>query len=291
MELRQLEYFQMVCRVGNITRAAERLHVSQPSVSNAIIKLENELGITLFNRQKKQISLTNEGNIFLQRVEQILNLIKDAKAEMNDYGQLKKGLLRLGIPPMIGTFLFPPIFMNFTKLYPEIELNIIESGSMTLRQMIEEGELDLGIVIISEASELLDTRPILESEIVVCFNKDHRLSNKKQIAWEDLRDEPIIMLKDGFYSSSQIMAQFKTLNIQPDVVLSSNQLETVKSLISNGVGVSFLFREIVEHEQNIISLPLQKPMKENIGLAWRKDKYLTNASRTLIDFISNFYKV
>lgn len=290
MELRQLEYFQTVCRFNNITRAAEILHVSQPSVTNSIHKLESELGITLFDRSKKQIRLTSEGKVFLERVDDILRLVNDAVLEMRDYKHLKKGNLKIGIPPMIGTYLFPHIFVNFKKLYPQIELSLYENGSLSTRQMIEKGDLDLGMVIISEPSKQLDTLPISKSEILVCLNKEHYLSSKTKLEFENLRNEPILMLKEGFYHRQKVMEYFKKNNITPRIVLSSNQLETIKSLLINGVGISFLLKEIVENDKRIVSLSLKDPIDVEIGLAWKKDRYLSNAAKTFIEFISNSLK-
>ena len=116
MELRQLEYFQMASRLKNITRAAERLNVSQPNITVAIKKLETELGIKLFDRSQKQLSLTPEGNIFLNRIELALRSIQDAVLEVNDYKQLQKGTIKIGIPSMIGAYLFPKIFSSFQQL-------------------------------------------------------------------------------------------------------------------------------------------------------------------------------
>lgn len=287
MELRQLEYFQTVCHFNNITRAAERLHVSQPSITNSIQKLEAELDITLFDRSKKQISLTSEGKVFLERVNDILRRVDDAVTEMRDYKHLKKGNLKIGIPPMIGTYLFPHIFVNFKRLYPEIELTIYENGSLSTRKMIEKGDLDLGIVIISESSKQLSTLPISRSEILVCLNKGHKLSSNVKLEFENLRDEPVIMLKEGFYHRQKVMEHFKKSNITPKVVLSSNQLETIKSLLINGVGISFLLKEIVESDNRIVSLSLKDPIDVEIGLAWKKDRYLSNAAKRFIEFISN----
>lgn len=289
MELRQLEYFQTVCRFNNITRAAENLHVSQPSVTNAIKKLEAELGITLFDRNKKQISLTIEGKVFLERVNDILRRVEDAVIEMNDYKYLKKGTLKIGIPPMIGTYLFPHIFVNFKELYPQIDLVIYENGSLSTRRMIEKGELDLGIVIISDLSNQLDVLPISESEILVCLNRNHCLCNNTELKFEALKDEPVIMLKEGFYHRQKIMEYFKKYNINPNIVLSSNQLDTIKSLLINGVGISFLLKEIVQNDKEIVSLPLKDPINVTIGLAWKKDRYLSNAAKRFIEFITDSF--
>lgn len=287
MDLRQLEYFQMVARFNSFTKAAEIMHVAQPSVSNALQKLEQELGVSLVDRSRKRVSLTGEGRIFLQRVEDILAQVEDSISEMQDYGQRRKGVVNLGIPPMIGTFLFPYILVNFHKQHPDIRLNIVEEGSLTIWQMIENRELDLGIVIISEIPELLSTLPILDSEMVVCLNENHPLGNQEAISFEDLREEPLIMLKEGFYNREKILEHFYQLGLKPNIVLSSNQLETIKSLVSQAIGVSFLFKEVLTGDTRIASRPLRPPIRETIGLAWRKDRYLPHASKTFMDFMKS----
>ena len=118
MELRQLEYFQMASRLRNITRAAQRLRVSQPNITVAIKKLESELGVQLFDRSQKQLTLTPEGTVFLKRIEIALRNIEDAILEVNDYKQLQKGTIKIGIPPMMGAYLFPKVFSGFRHIHP-----------------------------------------------------------------------------------------------------------------------------------------------------------------------------
>lgn len=289
MELRQLEYFQMVCKLKNITRAAEKLHVSQPSITNSIKNLENELGVNLLDRSNKQICITNEGEIFLKRIDDILKLVDNTTSEMKDYGKKKKGLLRIGVPPMIGTFLFPRIFVEFRDIYSEIQLQIIEKGSIETRNMIENNELDLAIIIIPEKYEDLDVLPILKSEILICFSNDHFLNRKTELNIEDIKNQPIIMLKEGFYHRQKILDYFHQYKIEPNIILSSNQLETIKSIVSNGSGISFLMKEIIENDERIASRELNKDLNINIGLVWKKDRYISNASKTFIEFILKSY--
>ncbi|WP_288312828.1 LysR family transcriptional regulator, partial [uncultured Selenomonas sp.] len=168
MELRQLEYFQMASRLRNITRAAERLRVSQPNITVAIKKLEAELGIQLFDRSQKQLALTPEGAVFLNRIELALRNIQDAVLEVNDYKQLQKGTIKIGIPPMMGAYLFPKIFSSFQKKYSHLDIYLHEEGSMSIREQLERDELDFGIIIISGASHNLQLLPMATSQIVAC---------------------------------------------------------------------------------------------------------------------------
>ncbi|MFZ5754419.1 MAG: LysR family transcriptional regulator [Bacillota bacterium] len=287
MELRQLEYFQMVSRLNNITRAAERLHVTQPSITIAIQKLEDELGVTLFDRSQKQITLTAEGQVFLQRVENILRSIQDAMLEMNDYRDLQKGSIKIGIPPMIGSFLFPEIFANFKTLYPHLELCIIEEGSIAIRKLLEKGELDLGIVIISHPSPLLETLPITKGEILLCLPPNHPLVHCSSVPFFQLRGESFILLKEDTYHRQIIMEECSKNKFTPNIILSSSQIETIRGLVAKGVGISFLLDVIARKSADVISLPLSEPLFIEIGLAWKKDKYLSKASQVFIEFVKN----
>ncbi|MBU3112408.1 LysR family transcriptional regulator [Clostridium lacusfryxellense] len=285
MELRQLQYFQTVCQLNSITQAAKKLYVTQPSITNSIKNLEKELSIVLFDRSKKQLYPTVEGKVFLKRVDEILKQVDNATSEMKDYQDLKKGILTIGIPPMIGTFIFPIVFIKFKQLYPNIKLNIIENGSIETRQMIEKGDLDLGLIIVDSNSTLLASLPILDSELLVCLKKEHPLRKKTTITFEDIKNEPIILLKEGFYIRQKILESFDENNIQPNIILSSNHLETVKGLITNGVGISFLLKEIVEDNDKITKIPLSTAIPIKIALVWRKNRYLSNASKAFVDFL------
>lgn len=284
MELRQLEYFQMASRLKNITRAAERLRVSQPNITVAIKKLEAELGIQLFDRSQKQLSLTPEGTVFLNRIELALRNIQDAVLEVNDYKQLQKGTIKIGIPSMIGAYLFPKIFSSFQHHYSHLDIYLYEEGSMTIREQLERDELDFGIVIISDASHSLQLLPMAACQLMVCLPPDSPLAEKESIAAEDLRDTNLIMLKEGSYLRNVVLNKCKANNIEPNIILESNQIETIKGLIAKDVGVSFLLDFIVKDTPNFVTRPLSEPIYVDVGLAWKKDRYISRAAQSFIDF-------
>lgn len=288
MDLRQLEYFQMVSRLNNVTRAAERLHVAQPSITVAIKKLEEELGVQLFDRNQKKITLTSEGKIFLSRVEKILADVQDAVLEMHDYHEIKRGAITVGVPPMIGSFLFPKIFANFRKIYPNIDLTISEEGSLGIREMLEQGDLDLGIIILARESKFLESIPISHNQILACLPHEHRLSLKKSISFSDLKNEKFIMLKEDTYHRQVILEECAKEGFTPEIILSSSQIETIRGLVANGLGISFLIDSIAKRKKDLISIPLSDPIKIQIALAWKKDKYLSKASQAFIEFIKHF---
>lgn len=284
MELRQLEYFQMASRLKNITRAAERLRVSQPNITVAIKKLEAELGIQLFDRSQKQLSLTPEGAVFLNRIELALRNIQDAVLEVNDYKQLQKGTIKIGIPAMIGSYLFPKIFSSFQRRYSHLDVYLYEEGSMAIREQLERDELDFGIVIISNASPNLQLLPMSNNQLMACIPNDHALAANPSLAIEDLDNTDLIMLKEGSYLRHVVLQKLKAANLTPNIVLESNQIETVKGLVASNVGLAFLLDFIVHDTPGIKALPLAEPVFVDIGLAWKKDRYISRAAQSFIDF-------
>ncbi len=284
MELRQLEYFQMASRLRNITRAAERLRVSQPNITVAIKKLEAELGIQLFDRSQKQLALTPEGAVFLNRIELALRNIQDAVLEVNDYKQLQKGTIKIGIPPMMGAYLFPKIFSSFQKKYSHLDIYLHEEGSMSIREQLERDELDFGIIIISGASHNLQLLPMTTSQIVACVPENSPLAAKERLTKDDIAAANVIMLKEGSFLRQTILGKLKEQSITPNIVLESNQVVTIKGLVASGVGISFLLDMVLEDAPGVKAIPLEEPLFVDVGLAWKKDRYISKAAQSFIDF-------
>ena len=284
MELRQLEYFQMASRLRNITRAAERLRVSQPNITVAIKKLEAELGIQLFDRSQKQLALTPEGAVFLNRIELALRNIQDAVLEVNDYKQLQKGTIKIGIPPMMGAYLFPKIFSSFQKKYSHLDIYLHEEGSMSIREQLERDELDFGIIIISGASHNLQLLPMTTSQIVACVPENSPLAAKDRLTKEDIAAANVIMLKEGSNLRQTILDKLKEQSITPNIVLESNQVVTIKGLVASGVGISFLLDMVLVDARGVKAIPLEVPLFVDVGLAWKKDRYISKAAQSFIDF-------
>ena len=287
MELRQLEYFQMASHLHNITRAAERLRVSQPNITVAIKKLEAELGIQLFDRSQKQLLLTPEGKIFLTRIELALRNIQDAVLEVNDYKQLQKGTIKIGIPPMMGAYLFPKIFSSFQKHYPHLDIFLQEEGSVSIREQLERDELDFGIIITSGASSSLQLLPMSKSKLLCCVPANSPLAQKESLTPQDIAKTNILMMKEGSFLRELTMAKMKEAGVTPNIVLESNQIVTLRGLVSSGVGVAFMLDMVAKESPTLKAIPLSEPIYGDIGLAWKKDRYISKAAQAFIDFCKN----
>ena len=226
----------------------------------------------------------------MTRIELALRNIQDAVLEVNDYKQLQKGTIKIGIPSMIGAYLFPKIFSSFQKKYSHLDVYLYEEGSMRIREQLERDELDFGIVILSNAAASLQTLPMAKSQIVACLPKQHPLTKKKSVCLHDIEDANLIMLKDGSFLRKLLLDTFKQESITPNIVLESNQIETIKGLIASGAGIAFLLDFIVEETPGIVTLPFDKPVFVDVGLAWKKDRYVSKAAQAFIDFCQNTLK-
>ncbi len=284
MELRQLEYFRMTAKLRNLTRAAAELEVSQPNITVAIQKLESILGLRLFDRSQKQVLLTAEGEIFLRRVEPALDILHDAIRELDDYKNLAKGSIRIGIPPMIGAYLFPRICSDFQKIYPKLSISLYEEGSMAIRENLEAGELDFGIIILSNIPPALNTFPMCTSELVTCVPKDSALAAQPSVRLKDFDGENLIVMKHGSFIRRMMGDLLSASGITPSVVLESNQIEIIKDLVASGTGIACLLDCVTKENQNFKALSFQKPMHFDIGLAWKKDRYISKAAGAFMDF-------
>jgi DNA-binding transcriptional LysR family regulator len=286
VEFRQLDYFRMVCRENNITRAAARLHVSQPSVTIGIRKLEEELGVKLLDRGPKQISLTEEGRIFLQRAEEILARAEEAVAEMRDRRQHHLGSIRVGITAIMGAVLFPAAFARFRKDYPNVQVTVLEEGSMAVRNRLEKGELDVGIMITSNLPPNIQSVPISTGQILVCLPYGHPLGERDAILLSELRDEPFILFREDTYSRQIILEECAKYHFTPKIALTSSQIGTVLELVRQRVGISFFIEELLSSQSGILTRPLAEPLFLVAGLAWNRERYLSKAARAFIDSFS-----
>lgn len=284
MNLKQLKYFLAVCKYENVTKAAKNMYVSQPSITISIKNLEDYLGVTLIDRSSKKIAITEEGRLLQKRAIEIINMVDDVAYELRDCSKKRNNTIRIGVPPMIGSFLFPKIFMEFSVKYPEIELKAIENGSLETKRLLEENEIDAAFIILESYDET-EVKAIVNTQVQFCVSRENELASKEKISMDEIGNEPIIMLKEGFYNNKVVMERYHRHNSEPNIKYYSNQLDTIKSFVKSGIGSAFLIREIVEHEKDIVAIPLLNPIEINIGLVWKKDRYVSKTTKIFIDFL------
>lgn len=288
MKLHQLQYYCAACRNQNITKAAQELHVSQPSISMAIKELENEFGLMLLQRNNKGFVVTQEGKYFYERAMNLLEQANELNQMMCDMGNQRKRI-NLGIPPMIGTFLFPKMYKEFKKDYPEIMLNSREGGSRMLIEMLDDSVLDFAILPINQLSE--DTYNILkltETQTVFCVSRNHPLSEQKTVSIEQIKDEPLIMFNDGFYQNQVIKERFEREGYKPNILHYSSQFYTIKEFISDNIMAGFMFQDIAETVQEIRGISLESPIYIQIGLVWKRNQHMFYDAARFLNFTRKY---
>lgn len=286
MILRQIEYFQTVCKHNNMTKAAKELHVAQPSVSNAIKALEQEIETNLFERKNNKIYLTNEGKYFLDKSTKIMDELNELIVFMKDLSN-KKNCVKIGIPPMICSFLFPIIFSKFKSKHPNIKLEIFEFASPKINNLLNEGLIDVGIFVEQSCETgTLKTETIIKSEYCFCVNKNSRFYHMTNINVEQIADEPLIMYyADGSYILKAINKQFGDKNMVPNIVLNTEHMSTVKQLVRNNIASTFIMKNAVFPEDSLCTISLSEPITADICLAWKKDIYMYNDVSKFIKFM------
>ncbi|VBB09371.1 transcription regulator hth lysr [Lucifera butyrica] len=288
MELRELEYFVTVAELKNFTAAAERLHISQPAISKAVHKLEEELGFHLIDRNQKSVFLTEEGTVFFNLARGILKQVAMAKDTMEEYKNLTKGTFRIAVPPILGAYIFPQLFAAFKSKYPFLEMQVLEDGSSTSVNRVKNEEVHVGLVILPPDLLELHLHRITSQKIVVCLPAGHFLSSASALTFEQIKNEPVILYNEGFVLREVILNEYARYKAKPNVVISTNQFQTIKALVSKGVGISFLPANSIVESRQLIKIPLAPDLFLDMGLIWKPNKTLPLAGRAFIEFVKNY---
>ena len=290
MTLTQMKYFAAVCREKSVTRAAEKLHISQPSVTVAMQELEAETGLNLFVRQGKRIDVTPEGEFLLAKVSAILHSVEQLS---NDIGELvhTKNHIRLALPLQVGSILIPLIFEEFIPRNPEIRLEIVELGGMDSLRMVEREELDLAITIYEAdyCSGLQYTR-LFDSECCFCTSRDNPLAGRRSVEVAELAGEKFVMLQGGFFINRMVQQAFADAACPLDVVLRSAQLHTVKKLVARNLAATFLMRETVADDPQIVAVPFARPLQIRAGIVTKQQRQIYSDVRKLIGFVREKFR-
>lgn len=285
MDLKQLRYFQEIVRLGSFTKAAETLHVAQPAISVAIRKLEAELELQLFQRHDRKVSLTAEGERLWLHTQQILQAVDDARLEMQELKGLSKGVVRVGIPGMMGSYYFPPVLMAFRHRYPHISLQVIEGGTWQLQQMLETAQLDLAVIVQDFLPATLEARVIVREEMRVVVGREHPLAQQAAVSIEDFFKEELVLFRNGYFHRKIVDRLAATVGIEPVIGFETNLIPLIKSIIKQGFGISTLLAMALENDPELVDLPFTEPVWLDLCIAWRRNGYLSRANQAFVDFL------
>lgn len=285
MELRQLKHFVEAAEHGSISAAARVLNLAQPAISSSIKKLEQELKAPLFNRRDRGISLTIAGTEFLSHARQILKQAEDAKLAMQAMEGLDQGHVDIAVPSMLGSYYFPPLLMAFRHKHPNIDMNILDTGTRNIRRLLLDGDVELGVIASKDLTSELESGFLIREEMVVCMAVDHPLAEKEVIEYADFLAHDLVLFQKGYYHHTLLDRISQQVNIKPKVAFSSNLLPLIKSVIRQGYAISPMWQVVISEDEDIVTRPFAETFEIDLSLAWRKDSYLSRANQAFRDFI------
>ncbi|WP_067724605.1 LysR family transcriptional regulator [Oceanobacillus damuensis] len=289
MDTKQLYYFIEVAKQKSFTRAAEVLCLSQPTISKMVKNLESELKVELIDRSAKKIELTVAGEIVFEEGQKILESIENLSDLLSDMMNLKKGKLKIGIPPLLGYLFFPKILKGFGDLYPEISIQIVEKGAIKLKQAVNEGILDLGVVAIPVEEEF-DVIPFVEEDMMLFVHSSHSLAAREKVSLLEIKDESFVHFQDDSTLYQQVIQECKQAGFHPHVSYQSTYWDFITEMVKQNLGISILPRSLAEKvdQSDIKAIPIvDPPIIWRIGIILKKDKYVTYAAREMVEYISS----
>lgn len=297
MELRQLQYVIQIANEKNFSRAADKLHIAQPSLSQQLSKLEQELGLLLFRRTTNSVELTQAGQVFVDKAQEILDAVEQLKQEMDDMAQMRRGRLVVGTLPITGSHVLPLVLPVFGAKFPQIEVVLVEETTAKLEQLTASGGTDLSLLSLPLIDSTLAWEPYLEEEICLAVPPKHPLAERTEsVPIHELRDEPFIGLKRGQGFRQITVELCLQSGFTPEIVFESSNIETVQSLVAGGMGIAFVPKMLTRAkgaEFTPVYLTLDPSPSRTLVVASRKGRYLSKAAeafiQTLNQTISGFH--
>jgi len=288
MNINQLQYFQVVCKFENISKAAQELHVSQSAVSKSIRELEREFELNLFNRFNNTLILTTEGKHFLERTNRILSEVNLLYTQVRDIHHTNN-IIRIGITPLSGSCLLPPFYQELYDYDSSLVLEPIELNVFPLLNEMMSEKIDVGLIIANEMDlSHFGSVSLLDTSLVFCTNIYNPLSKKEKISMEDLREEPLVLITPDSIENKLLSKRFSDKGIIPNVIFRSDQVYTIQHCINHEIASSFLYDIIVPRNQEIRQIPLEDPIILHICLVWKKERYLHSGMQKIIRFAKQF---
>ncbi len=244
MEIRQLMYFVEIAKLGSYTRAAEKLFVSQPSLSKAVRRLAEEIGSPLFDPKLKKPVLTYAGQRLFDSAQRIIAEYEGILAELQGPMSVYRGRVTVGIPPLICTRFFAPIIAGFRETYPGIEVSVAEKGAKSIQDAVDQELLDVGIVILPVYDGRFEVTPLFDDEMVLVVAAGHPLAGRASVTYEELRNEKMVLFNDEYMLRHQITANCREAGFEPYVWAESGQWDYLTELAAKNLGVTILPRPI-----------------------------------------------
>lgn len=292
MNLKHLNYYIEIVKHQSFTKASKELFVCQSALSKAVKSLENEFGVELIDRRSKEFRLTTEGMIMFENGQDMLRIVNEQTERL--YSSLKSqgGRLYVGIPPVISTAYFGQITYGFREQYPDIDLHIVEAGANTVRKLVDEAEVDIGVVLLPfPFDDNYYVIPTMSSENVLVVNRSHPLAKCREVAFGELKNEKFLILNKTYMLYDSILHCCQTAGFTPNITCESSQWDFLAEMVELNQGITILPKPILQRfsSEKICVVKLKEPeFPWDIALIIRKEKYISNPIKLFTDYVKNY---
>lgn len=284
MELVQLKYFVTIADSLSFTKSAELLRVSQPALSYQIRRLESELGTVLFDRARRKIALTPDGELFLPLAQAVLYRADMAIRIMREHLGEEAGEVRMGCNPSVAAYVAPTLLASFRRDFPRVKVQIVEGGDLELQQGVLDGTIDFAVVTAPGSPHTLEVTPLADEDLLLTVPPGHRLDHRCSVALVDLSQEEFVIPTNSFNVTTQFMEACRRVGFEPLVTFRTGSFESVKEFVRQGLGVAILPRMALNGSarEGLAVLEIDGGPKRQLNLILGKNRSLTGAARALV---------
>jgi DNA-binding transcriptional LysR family regulator len=282
MDTNHLHTFISVAEAGSFSLAAEKLHLTQPAVSNRIAQLEQQLATSLFNRIGKRVSLTEAGKVLLPRAKKLALDMEEARTCIRNLAHAVSGRLPIAASHHIGLHRLPPVLRDFSRSYPEVTMDISFLESEQAYRQIAHGELELAVVTLAlEPVERIYHQALWTDTLLIMTSPDHPLTRRKPPRLDDLLDFPAILPGANTYTRRLVDQLFQSRNLALNVAMSTNYLETIKMMVAVGMAWSVLPQSMLDDSLHVLPVSDIR-LRRKLGYIHHRDHTLSNAGGAFI---------
>jgi LysR family hydrogen peroxide-inducible transcriptional activator len=286
MEVHQLRYFCAIEETGSFSRAAEKSNVSQPSLSQQILKLEDELGARLFDRLGRSVRLTELGKAFLPRARAVLRELEAARGDLDERRDSFGGTLTVGVIPTVAPYFLPPRLASFSKKFPQAHVAVVEDITPALLGRLRSGSMDMALLALPLRGHEFDAVPLLTERLFAVLPRKHALTRRKSLSLKDLRAEPFLLLRDGHCFRDTAVSVCTRARLNPQVVFESEQFSSLLSMVGAGMGVSIIPEMAVQRNAHSSYARIDDPAAvRTIGTATLRGRSTTRAHRAFLEHL------
>ncbi|MGG1677983.1 LysR family transcriptional regulator [Neobacillus sp. NRS-1170] len=289
MELLQLKYFQTVARLEHMTRASEELKIAQPSLSKTISRLEEDLGVPLFDRANRQIRLNAFGKLFLERVDGAFLELNEGKREIVELAERSQNQITLAVSiPRV----LPDLLSSFLKQSPDVKFQQVLESTNSMKRQLEKAEIDFCISSVPMEGDELVWEPLITEEIYLIVPPHHRLANRETIYLYEVKEEPFISMNTG-YGFRNLTDEFcRQAGFVPNIAFEGDEPGVIGDLVRQGLGIAFVSELSWVHNLNPFSHKIQiiEPnCQRTIGLGWSKRRFHSDTAKQFRQFVIDYF--